>query len=220
MTEKWKTEGFSSKKEYEQWRVANRVSRADFERSKLWESIQSFADWVIYEIPPGPAFIPFRYGVNLAKGGMPFFIFSLMVYYDNFSTAAWIYFCLHGSYGVFWVFRDLVFPDPGFTRKTTFISMLVPWPIALLPYLIPTYQIMTRQAPQEPSIERIVVCFWLYTFGIMFMVLTDGQKYLVLRERAQGKGGLITHCMVGWSRNMNYLGEMMLYASFGVLCQM
>ena len=26
--------------------------------------------------------------------------------------------------------------------------------------------------------------------------------------------------MVGWSRNMNYLGEMMLYASFGVLNQM
>jgi steroid 5-alpha reductase family enzyme len=79
---------------------------------------------------------------------------------------------------------------------------------------------MSRQAPQDPSIERIVVCFWLYTFGIMFMVLTDGQKYLVLRERAKGQGGLITHCMVGWSRNMNYLGEMMLYASFAVLNQM
>ena len=47
------------------------------------------------------------------------------------------------------------------------------------------------------------------------MVLTDSQKYLVLKERK----GLITHCMTGWSRNMNYVGEMMLYASFGVLCQ-
>ena len=47
------------------------------------------------------------------------------------------------------------------------------------------------------------------------MVLTDAQKYLVLRERR----GLITHCMMGWSRNMNYVGEMMLYASFAVLCQ-
>ena len=54
----------------------------------------------------------------------------------------------------------------------------------------------------------------------MFMVMTDAQKYLVLREREKGKGGLITHSMVGWSRNMNYLGEMMLYASFGVLNQM
>lgn len=47
------------------------------------------------------------------------------------------------------------------------------------------------------------------------MVLTDAQKYLVLRERR----GLITHCMTGWSRNMNYVGEMMLYSSFAVLCQ-
>ena len=47
------------------------------------------------------------------------------------------------------------------------------------------------------------------------MVLTDAQKYLVLRERR----GLITHCMTGWGRNMNYVGEMMLYSSFGVLCQ-
>ena len=25
--------------------------------------------------------------------------------------------------------------------------------------------------------------------------------------------------MNGWSRNLNYLGEMMIYASFGVMCQ-
>jgi hypothetical protein len=44
-------------------------------------------------------------------------------------------------------------------------------------------------------------------------MLTDAQKYLVLKERK----GLITHGMNAWSRNMNYFGEMMLYASFGVL---
>jgi len=98
--------------------------------------------------------------------------------------------------------------------------MILPWPVALIPYFIPMDQIMSRQAPQDPSIERIVVCFWLYVFGIVFMVVTDAQKYLVLRERPKGKGGLITHSMCGWSRNMNYLGEMMLYSSFGILCQM
>ena len=30
---------------------------------------------------------------------------------------------------------------------------------------------------------------------------------------------MITHCMQGWSRNMNYAGEIMLYASFGILVQ-
>jgi len=47
------------------------------------------------------------------------------------------------------------------------------------------------------------------------MVLTDAQQCLVLQERK----GLITHCMNGWSRNLNYLGEIMLYSSFGVMCQ-
>ena len=37
----------------------------------------------------------------------------------------------------------------------------------------------------------------------------------MLRERR----GLITHCMTGWSRNMNFLGEMMLYSAFAVMCQ-
>ena len=45
------------------------------------------------------------------------------------------------------------------------------------------------------------------------MILTDASKYLVLKERK----GLITHGAMGWSRNLNYLGEMMLYGSFGVL---
>ena len=53
----------------------------------------------------------------------------------------------------------------------------------------------------------------LYIFGLVFVMLTDAQKYLVLRERK----GLITHSMMGWSRNMNYAGEIMLYAAFGVL---
>ena len=55
----------------------------------------------------------------------------------------------------------------------------------------------------------------LYIFGLVFVMLTDAQKYLVLRERR----GLITHSMMGWSRNMNYFGEVMLYAAFGVLVQ-
>ena len=51
--------------------------------------------------------------------------------------------------------------------------------------------------------------------GVVLMLLTDAQKFLVLKERR----GLITHCMHGWSRNLNYLGEIMIYASFATVCQ-
>merc|ERR1712100_867184 len=55
----------------------------------------------------------------------------------------------------------------------------------------------------------------MYVNGVVLMLLTDAQKYLVLRERR----GLITHGMHGWSRNMNYVGEILLYGAFGVLVQ-
>lgn len=47
------------------------------------------------------------------------------------------------------------------------------------------------------------------------MLCTDGQKYFVLRERK----GLITHGFNAMTRNCNYLGEIMLYASFNVIAQ-
>ena len=139
-----------------------------------------------------------------------------MCYFDNWSLGAWIYLALHGNYGLVWLIKDRTFPDIGFTRPTTQFSALVPWITVLGPYyLIGYWLIGGGEAQRNPSYERIFVAIQLYCLGVVFMVLTDAQKYLVLRERR----GLITHCMTGWGRNMNYVGEMMLYSSFGVLCQ-
>ena len=93
---------------------------------------------------------------------------------------------------------------------------MVPFPTALIPYyFIGYWMISGGELQQNPSNERIFCAIQLYIIGLVFTMLTDGQKWLVLRERR----GLITHGMNGWSRNLNYLGEMMLYGSFGVLCQ-
>jgi protein-S-isoprenylcysteine O-methyltransferase Ste14 len=47
------------------------------------------------------------------------------------------------------------------------------------------------------------------------MLGTDAQKYFVLKERR----GLITHGFNSITRNCNYLGEIMIYASFNVIAQ-
>ena len=140
-----------------------------------------------------------------------------MCYFNNFSTGAWVYLALHGNYGLIWVIKDRIFPDPGFSRKQTIGSTLSIFPLILVPYYCIAYWMIEGldEAQRNPSYERIFVAIQLYCLGVVFMVLTDAQKYLVLRE----KRGLITHGMNGWSRNMNYLGEMMLYSSFAVLCQ-
>ena len=177
------------------------------------EKLSDFQEWMIYSIPPGPPLIPMRYYANIHKGTMFFYILFLMWYFENYTTGAYLYLALHGSYGFFWLMKDVTFPDPGFARKVTIMSFLMPWPIALLPYMLPGYWMVSSFT--QVSNERMLVALMMYVNGVVLMLLTDAQKYLVLRERK----GLITHCMHGWSRNMNYVGEIMLYASFGVLVQ-
>ena len=172
----------------------------------------------MYNLPPadGPR-MNFNNLVDLNKGTMLLYIFGLMLYYDNFSLGAWVYLSLHGSYGIFWASKSAAFPDFGLTRDATITSCIMgPFPIALIPYYFIGYWMITGgEENRNPSYERIFIATQIHVYGCVLTMLTDVQKYLVLRERK----GLITHGMNGWSRNLNYLGEMMLYGSFGVLCQ-
>jgi hypothetical protein len=92
---------------------------------------------------PGGEFLPQWLYCDLHKGGMPFYLAALMVYYQNFSKGAWLYLALHGSYGFFWCLKDFTFPDKCFLRYCTFLSWLMPWPVALLPYCFPGYLMMS-----------------------------------------------------------------------------
>ena len=85
-----------------------------------------------------------RYYVNAHKGGMPFLIFGLMLYYDNFSLPCWLYMALHGSYGLFWVLKDFTFPDTSFERKVTLLSFIIPWLVVIQPYSYGAYLIASR----------------------------------------------------------------------------
>lgn len=144
---------------------------------------------------------------------MPILILSLMTYFNNWSTGSWIYFVMHGSYGVFWLCKDQIFPDPALTGHCTLLSFLMPFPVALIPYSYFAYLMTSGIADQNPSMERIVVALLTYIFGVMCMMVSDAQKYFVLRERR----GLISHGMNKYTRNPNYLGEIMLYGAFAIL---
>jgi steroid 5-alpha reductase family enzyme len=55
----------------------------------------------------------------------------------------------------------------------------------------------------------------MYCIGVVLMMGADGQKYFTLRERK----GLMDDGYMKWSRNPNYVGEMMIYSSFALLTQ-
>lgn len=142
-------------------------------------------------------------------------MFAMMLYYDNFSLGCWLYLALHGSYGLIWVLKDYTFPDASFQRKVTLLSFFIPWLVVIQPYCYGAYLLASRQAPQDPSPERVCSCVMIYVFGIVFMMGADGQKYFTLRV----KRGLLDDGFMKWSRNPNYVGEMMIYSSFALLVQ-
>jgi hypothetical protein len=55
-----------------------------------------------------------RHVINFFKGTTFLWVLFLMQTYNNYSTGMYLYLCLHGSYGMFWVLKDLTFPDPRF----------------------------------------------------------------------------------------------------------
>ena len=188
-------------------------------RNEAIEQLAVFQNWFMYNLPPknGPR-MGFHCVVDLNKGTMMFVIFAMMLYFDNFSLGAWVYLSLHGSYGFFWAIKSAAFPDAGLTAPATITScFLAPGPVALIPYYFIAYWAIQGldDAQRNPSYERIFVACQVHVYGCVLTMVTDVQKHLVLRERR----GLITHGMMGWSRNLNYIGEILIYASFGIMCQ-
>jgi hypothetical protein len=94
------------------------------------------------------------------------------------------YFLLHGTYGkdtlhnstigIFWLFKDTIFPDASFQRKVTITSAGFAWLLILGPYLIPAYRLASGKVNNDAVIfERALVCMLLYMFGLVFMLLAD-----------------------------------------------
>ena len=103
---------------------------------RLLGKFNSFSNFMIYSIPPGPRFIPFNKLINIQKGSTWIIVLSMMIYFDNFSLGAWVYFALHGSYGICWILKDLIFPDKKFGENITLISASLPVSVMTI-YLIP-----------------------------------------------------------------------------------
>ncbi|CAI2374959.1 unnamed protein product [Moneuplotes crassus] len=170
-------------------------------------------DIVQFRLPPGPKFVPINWVLNTQKFGCWIWLLCLMIYYDNWSRGAWIYFFLHGTYGLSWIVKDLVFPDVTFRQKVTFGSALI-LILVLITYLLPGYQMMSRVADNNPSKERIITACVCYIVGIFLMIGADLQKNYILKLG----GGLISTGFFKTTRNPNYLGEMLIYSSFAIIC--
>tara|TARA_Y100000589_G_scaffold293149_1_gene297773 strand:+ start:1562 stop:2182 length:621 start_codon:yes stop_codon:yes gene_type:complete len=148
--------------------------------------------------------------INLHKGLTPFVVVGLMTIYDNFSTPAWIYLALHGTYGLLWLLKEKLFPDPYFKDEMGIITSIIGF-IFLGSYWVAPFLLISSKKLVPDFI--IAGCISIYIIGVFLHFVSDSQKYFTLKL----KKDLITEGFFKKSRNTNYLGEILIYLSFAIL---
>ena len=81
-----------------------------------------------------------KYPINLHKGLTAGVVICLMFWFDNFSTGAWVYLALHGSYGFLWLMKDRMYPDKKWEEDVSipyavlvFVALGMYW---IAPYIL------------------------------------------------------------------------------------
>ena len=98
-----------------------------------------------------------------------------MYAYNNYSTGMYLYLVLHGSYGIFWVIKDIAFPDSRFDRMASVGSCLATFLFLTLYWFIPV-PLAAGLGISNPSTARIVFLLGLYVSGLVLMLGSDYPK--------------------------------------------
>ena len=135
-----------------------------------------------------------------------------LIYYYNQADnlTAWVYFCLHGSYGIMWVSKSYIFPDKTWESKVGIPYALLIL-IGLVLYWAPAF-IITSSAHQA-SLEIIVLAICTFSIGVFYHFASDMQKFIFLKYQS----GLITDGFWKQCRHPNYFGEITLWIGMAVL---
>jgi protein-S-isoprenylcysteine O-methyltransferase Ste14 len=166
---------------------------------------------LIEDFGGGPRICKLATAINFHKLFTFFIILGMMAVTDNFSVGAWIYLSLHGVYGWCWLIKDAAGRDSSLDKPITLggiaclYGLYAVW-IWGLPWLFLSRHI-------EHSNVTLLLCIVLHTLGVVTMIGADLQKTFTLRLRK----GLIADGMFAYTRNPNFLGEIMIYATYAIL---
>lgn len=181
-------------------------------RAPCWARvIYDIAGKLTEDFGPGPKHLKMAWVINLHKVITLFIIYAMMVYLDNFSTAAWVYLGLHGIYGYCWLVKDFGFRDSSFDVRVTYGGAIMTYVVLIAWYWLLPYLFLSRQMP--PSGQLLFLAVAMHSLGITWMIAGDCQKHFSLKYRK----GLIVDGVFRYTRNPNFLGEILIYASYAVL---
>ena len=184
--------------------------------SKYTLTLSKFNDYISKDFLGGPR--PFKLSliINFQKFSTFFFVGGLMIYFQHFSTAAWVYLALHGSYGFCWILKHLIFRDKSWEVPVTIGGGIMSFLLVLGPYWVAPYLLISGilgSDYQHPFNELLMGVIVMHTLGIAIMMVSDAQKHFTLKNQS----GLITTGMFKYIRHPNYLGEIMIYSSYALI---
>ena len=184
----------------------------------LWNHWARFTAFMTERFLGGPQVLKLAWVINFQKTGTIFYILLLMNYYQNFSVAACVYLALHGMYGFCWILKHFAFPDRSWEKKVTIGGGLMAFVLVLgLYWVFPYLLISGILGPDQKmaSLTVLTAAISLHTLGVVIMMTADCQKYFTLKYHQ----GLIREGLFKYIRHPNYLGEIMLYASYAMIVQ-
>lgn len=149
--------------------------------------------------------------INAHKILVPPLVLGMMWYFDNWSTEAFVYLSLHGTYAALWLIKESLYPDRRFQEpQPPWIGILFIF-LPLASYYVAPYLLISRHVTLKPIVVALAIS--IYTVGIFLHYVGDAQKYYTLRLQK----GLIEDGLFLKSRNPNYFGEILIYAAFAIL---
>ena len=158
-----------------------------------------------------------KYYIDSHKGATFIYIlFLIFIFNDTINAnniSIYIYLALHGSYGILWILKSKIFPDKQWESKCSVWYGLLIW-FGLSLYWIAPYIIINQES--EPSNWYIAMCISIYIFGVFFHFTSDMQKFIQLKYN---RNNLIKNVMFSKIRNINYLGELLIYLGFSLLAR-
>ena len=152
-----------------------------------------------------------KYIIDFAKGiTWALVLYLIYLYNQQDNITAWIYLCLHGSYGIMWVLKSYIFPDKTWESKVGIPYAMLIF-IGLILYWAPAY-IITSNSHQASNLI-IVISIFIFSIGVFYHFVSDMQKFIFLKNNS----GLIKDGFWKQCRHPNYFGELLIYLSFLLL---
>jgi protein-S-isoprenylcysteine O-methyltransferase Ste14 len=138
-------------------------------------------------------------------------VLGMMWFFHNWSTEAYVYLALHGTYSLLWLMKQTYYPDGRFAQKLPLGRGILFVFLPLAGYYLAPYLLTSRHVKMPPYGFAIVL--FIYILGIFFHYVGDAQKFYTLQVRK----GLIEEGLFSRTRNPNYLGEIAIYTAYAIL---